>query len=590
MPDTEVDADETWLGPPDDEIDSLFRELRAQYATRNAEYERARLLMAGKHWGAEVGNAPAEDRYSLTANYLKSVGDKDLQTMMGSMFALMVPPPDAAKPGRDVAERIENLLYGNYDLNDSHMQMLNAAWHSIVLRRGIFYVWWDAHQNHVMWKSVVPDNYYPVMDGDETYECIYVSRRLTRKLKRQYPEYSSLIFSDEGMDVVRDPRYPNAEVSPGGFMDPMGEYGGDTGPTGAEPMTGYTTVIDYYDRDGAWVRKMGNAYHRQNLGYPFQDVPFIEIKNGINGDEREPSNSIDNIAELNQYYDQLLSQKADHILKYIDPPIIDEGSGVDPMKLKAALHGSGVIPTRIGAKVHPFTWEGNMPDIEGQLLEVKDTIFDLSGKPRSSYGQTITNQSGVVTNLMLTPTLQSNELRQTVWGFAFERLNAMILALYEEFSPSTPINFSGLRRTRKGSSFKVSPFQVTITGAEIAGWYKSIIKWPSAIRSDDPVYIQTQLSLLMSDPQAISLYDFLENIGVEDVEAWIDRLRAEMEDFRIHPEVLQQTLESLTSMSAMADPLAGGVGAGMGQTPNSDAAMTNAQTATGRTPTGAKNA
>jgi len=581
VPDYEVE-DEAWTGPGDDEIRSLFTELRAQFAVRNAEYEKARLMVLGDHWDGS-GIARPDNRNSLTANYLKTIADKEVQTMMGTMPGIMVPPPSADKPGRDVAERIENLLYGNWSMNDAHMQFLNAAWHSVVLRRGLFYIWWDPELGHALWKSVIPDNFYPVYDGDEVFECIYVSRRLTRKLKRQYPELSDLIMSDEGMDVVKDPRYPVSAVS-GGITDALGEnYSEYT--ENSEPMSGMTTVIDYYDREGAWVRMMGNAVHRQNLDYPFKDVPFIEIRNSVNGDEREPSNSIDHVSELNQYYNVLLSQKADHIAKYIDPPIIDEGSGVDPAVLKSALANNGVIPTRLNSKVRPFAWEGNVPDIEGQLLEIKDTIFDLSGKPRSSYGQTVTNQSGVVTNLMLTPTLQSNELRQTVWGFAFSRLNANVLALYERFSKSTQIKFTGLRRTRKGASFKVSPFKVSITGNEIAGWYESLMKWPSAIRADDPVYVQTALSQVTSDPQVMSVYDYLEAIGVDDVEAWVDRLRAEKEDFRLHPEVLEQALSSISAMSGMASPAAD-VGSGMGTMSQTDENMYAAQESTGRTPTG----
>jgi hypothetical protein len=584
VPDTEVhDELETWTGPHEDEVRTLFTELRAQFTTRNDSYAKSRTLVLGDHW-AGVGLEPPEERYSLTANYLKTIVDKEVQLMMGTLPGIMVPPPSADQPGRSMAERIENLLYGSWARNDAHMQFLNAAWHSVVLRRGLLYLWWDSVENHVAFKSVVPDNFYPVYDGDELYECIYVSRRLTRKLKRQYPDMAADIMSDEGMDVVKDPIWGTSGVSMG-VTDAMGETYGTMYDEPREGMTGYTTVLDYYDREGAWVRIMGNAVYRQNLDYPFRDVPFIEIQNSINGDEREPSNSIDHVAELNQYYNQLLSQKADHIATYIDPPIIDAGSGVDPAKLKASLKGAGVIPVRVGAKVSPFTWEGNMPDIEGQLLEIKDTIFDLSGKPRSSYGQAITNQSGVVTNLTLTPTLQSNELRQTVWGFAFNRLNANVLALYEHFSPSMPIQFSGLRRTRKGASFKVSPFKVSITGAEIAGWYESIMKWPSAIRNDDPVYVQTQLSMVTSDPQTMSVYDFEEAVGVEDVEAWIDRIRAEKEDFRLHPEVLEATLNSLGAMTGMASPDAAGVGAGVGGTAQSDE-MQSAKVATGRTPTG----
>lgn len=528
----------------------LAHELRTQWADRNSDYLKARNAYRGDHWEG-LGLPRPHNRYSLTANYLAPFADKDVQLIMGEVPAIMVPPPTADDEGRRFAERLEGLLYGSWTLNDSARVFLNAAWHASVLRRGILYYWWDPGAGHVRFKSCVPENFYPVYDGDDIHEAIHVQRRLTRSLRAAYPQYSEDIVPDDGGFSYAQQALPVSQVV-GGITDALSLDVDVVGALRAETPSSYTTVLDYYNRDGWWVRIMGRAVHSQNLDYGVSEVPFIDIPNSVSGDEREPRSSIEELVELNQYYNQLLSQKADIIRKYSNPPILDYGSGQDPAKMQQIISGDGgVIPARSGSNIEMLAFPPG-PDIEGQMVEVRDVMFDLSGKPRSSFGQTVTNQSGVVTNLTLTPTLQSNEVRQSIWSGALERLNERILMLYERFSKGQEIHFRGLRTVVRGASRKVSPFEVTITGGEISGWYSNRIKWPSVIRVDDPVYVDTQLKMLQAQPQAMSLFDFMENVGVERVESAIDRIRAEREDPRIHPEVLSETVSSLSGLSGMA--------------------------------------
>jgi hypothetical protein len=544
--------------PSQSEILELFHELRSQWAERNAEYQRMRLAYAGDHWQGQGLELPNEHHYALTANYIGPMVDKDVQLLFGQLPAIMVPPPTADAGGRGLAERIEGILYGNWEFNKAHQQLLNAAFHACVLRRGVLYYWWDAACKQVLWKSVIPENFYPVYDGDELYEAVYVSRRLTRALRAQYPEHADEIRSDDGSNAMSQQVYPSPTVD--GQLEPLSDaaYSPNARPEGKES---YTTVLDYYRRDGWWVRMAGQYLHSQQLDYGVGEVPFIEIQNGVVGDEQEPVGTIDRILELNQYYNILLSQKADIIRKTANPPVLDQGTGQQVAKLQSALAGDGsVIPARVGSDLKYVVWPtGSMPDIEGQLTEVRDIMFDISGKPRSAFGQAVTNQSGVVTNLALTPTLQSNELRETVWGAALERLNRCILALYERFMAKDAIVFRTEKRSIRGAAVQTTPFDVSMAGEEIAGWHKNRMKWPSAIRTDDPVYLDGVLKKLSNPVQAISLYDALEELGYEDVEARIDRIRAEREDPRIHPEILAQTVESLTALGGLQDPAMDGL-------------------------------
>lgn len=496
-----------------DEVVSLYADLRALWANRNGEYDTSRQRYHGQHWDATT-NPSAVNRYSLTLNYLKPFVDKSVQLLVGRMPAIQVMPAGVDEVARRLAEQEEGVLYGTWNKNNAPEVFQKTAWDSFVLRRGILYVWWDP-DGCVRFKNCAPEHFYPEYDGDEIYRAIYVQRRSTAALKAQFPEHASLIEDDEAM---------NYDFVSGASLE-------------RRAQKGQTTVIDLFTRDGDFYRVMGNAFIHFNLDLPFKKVPFIELPCYPVSGETEPLNMIDQLVEMNQYLDQLVSQHADIISKYSNPTIIDKGSGQPPETIRKAMGAPGaVIPVKKDGAIELLNWQGSIPAIRDQMDFVLDALFDLAGKPRSSFGQTVTNQSGVVTNLALTPTLQSNEYHESIWGQKLSELNEWILALWEKNSKGEVINLRGRKYSQEGAT---KYFEVDITGEEIGGWYQNRIKWPSAVRTDDPVYVQNLLQQLTSDPPAMSLYTYLEKAGVEDVEAEIDRIQQQLEDPRLHPDRLE---------------------------------------------------
>jgi hypothetical protein len=129
-----------------------------------------------------------------------------------------------------------------------------------------------------------------------------------------------------------------------------------------------------------------------------------------------------------------------------------------------------VIPINRDGELELLGWTGNIPAIEQQMQFVIDSLFDLGGKPRSSFGQQTSQQSGVQTNLSLSPTVQSNEYHETIWGQRLSCLNEYILMLWEKNMSGEPIQFEGSYRAQGGSS---KYYETDITGSEIGGWYKN---------------------------------------------------------------------------------------------------------------------
>lgn len=545
------------------EILDLAADLRGRYAARNAEYDRARRRYRGEHWDAETNPEPPRGtRYALTVNYLKPVVDKSVQLLVGRMPGLQVMPTGADDISRRHAEALEAVLYGTYDANDAAAVFHRVAFDSFLLRRGLIYVWWDPQRRMVRFKDVVPDNFYPVYDGEEIVEALYISRRNTKVLKRQYPRLADLISEDD-----------QGTAAPA--IDPL-----------RASERGTTTVIEYFNADGTHARCVGDAFLEPfSLGYGFDAIPFVEFPCFPVGGEQEPLNLIDQIVELNQYLDQIVSQKADIIRKYSNPTIVAENTGQDPEAIRRAVSADGaVLPTKQGARVSFLTWDGSTPGIDEQLAFISDALFDLSGKPRSAYGQTVTNQSGVVTNLALTPTLQSNEEHETLWGHRLSRMNEYILRLWEKFSAAERIQFRGLGATGRGEQTRY--YDVDISGADIGGWYKNRIKWPSAIRVDDPVYVQNIISQVTSDPPLLSVYDAAEMLGHEDVEALIDRIARQLEDPRFHPDRLQALTGAMGQLqqAANVDPAAEAALSGLEGGGGTDTAAMNSAMQAGANP------
>lgn len=520
------------------ELLDLAARLKARNGTRNGEYDTARQRYEGVLWD-EVTNPPNPKRYSLSPNYLKPITDKSVQLLVGEMPAIQVLPPGTDEGSRRQAEKCESMLYRSWALNDAGREFKKTAWDSFVLRRGLLYVWWSKQLGEVRFKNIIPDDFYPQWDGDEMYSCVYLARRLTRALKEQYPDHADEIFADEGGEITQT-------------------FNGDAA---RSEWDDYTTCYYYFERDGYFAMLAGNYFSDGYLNYPFKSVPFIEFPCFPVGGNREPLNGFDHIVELNQYLAQLISQKADVISRYSNPVILDYMSGQDAEAIRRAVSAPGaVLPIRKDGDVRFLNWEGTAPDFDTQIEQIMDMIFDLAGKPRSAFGQTVTNQSGVITNLALTPSLQSNEYHQDIWGTSLSTLNEWILQLYERFGGDKDYEFRG--RIPSGINNKSTKYRYNvITKGDIGGWYQNRIKWPAAIRVDDPVYIQNDLAQLTSNPPAISLYTSLENRGHEDVEAEIDRIKEQLEDPRLHPAVMEAGVNAVTALAGsgpVGESLAGG--------------------------------
>ena len=543
------------------EVRALYHELRSLNSQRNAEYQTARDRYMGNHWGDSENPNPEGRRYTITLNYIRPTVQKTVQFLLGQMPGIQVMPPGTDDMARRAAEQMEALLYAAWDKNDAEKVFRRIAHNMALLRRGVLYYWWDPKAKCVHFRSVAPDNFYPVYDGEEIVECVIVSRRLTRALQASYPKLAKKIVSDNRGDDVFDEGNWTRVVN--GAVDALA-----TSPDAdskSPSLVGRTTVLDWYDKYGNWVRVFGGddtAVHSQKLGYGLPGPPVIEFPNALPGDEREPHSEIDDITELNLYLDQLISQQANIIKRYSNPTVLDKQSGQGAQQIRQAIQAEGgVLPIRRDGDIVLLNWQGTPPDISSQYARVLNAIYDLSGKPASAYGQLLSNQSGVATNMALSPATSSNEEKQALFGWGLIKLNEAILQLYEKFMKGEAIEIRGTY-SKKQNDAAWQYFDINMRGADIGGWRKNRIKWPSALRTDDPIFVQNELAKASGDaanPPKQSLYTTLENLGIEDVEAEIDRIKAQLEDPRLHPQVLQSTIQAATAMqgSMLPQPMSG---------------------------------
>lgn len=548
MTDTKEEA-----GTPDflsnEEIKQLYAELTSAFAGRNSEYATAREFYAGEHWGQDglPKPPPTSSRHTITMNYIRPTVRKTVQLLIGQMPAIQVLPPGTDEAARRLAEGMEAVIYNTWDVNEAAKVFRRVAHNMTLLRRGIISYWWDAKDKKVRFRSIAPDNFYPLYDGEEVIEAVVVSVRATRALRRQYPHLASKIVPDQdGDDVFDESQWSRMYM--GTNNGPLDESSTSASQTNSQLMlSGRTTVYDWYDNQGNWVRLMGDARHEQKLGYNL-GVPFIEFPHDLSRDEGEPDSEIDDIRGLNLYMDKLVSESADIIEKYADPTIIAKHAGVAPTVIRSTVREKGgVLPINREGEVSFLTWDGAPPDLDNQFARVQQGIYDLSGKPPAAYGQMETNQSGVATNMALSPTTSSTEELLSIFGTGLQKLNAAILCLNEKFMKGEEIDVRGMRPSAKNQRRMVT-YQATIRGADIGGWYQNRIKWPSVMRTDDPVYVQNELAKMQSDPPAQSVYTTLENLGIEDVEMELDRIKEQLADPRFHPDVMTAAMGAVGQM------------------------------------------
>lgn len=538
--------------PTASEVRELFEELRGEWSQRNSDYNWARQMYDGEHWD-QSRNPPATGRYSLVANYIRPTVDGAIRDLFGRMPGIQVVPEGTDEPLRRKAEALEAVLYKSWMDNLAPVVFRRVAQNAALLRRGILYTWWDPKRTIVRFKSCAPENFYPVYDGADIVEAIYVTRVNTRLLKRRHPTVASMIHSDAGSDWVGT----GVSDTSGGVTDALADDGaGRTMGTG-----GQTTVYDWFDNEGGWVRVMGEARIAQHLS--IGEFPFVVIEDAVSGNEDEPRAAIEDIFELNQYLDQVISQQADIIRKYSNPTIIDAGSGQAPEVVKKTVQGEGgVLPIRKDGMVSYLNWQGTPPDITAQFERVRATLMDLGGRNEAAYGRTVTNQSGVMTNMALSPTVAAAQERMELFGLGLAKLNELILLTYEKNLRGGVIRASALRPRGAAMSGYV-PVAGEIRGSDIAGWYHNRIKWPAVLRTDDPVYVQTEISKMTANPPVQSVYTTMENLGIEDVESERDRLQEQLQDPTWHPDRLSSAIEAAGALSQTAlDPAFEGLAPG----------------------------
>lgn len=526
------------------ELMDFFIKVQADNSQRNGEYNQSRAYVDGDMYDSQ--HPKPVGRSAVVANYLLPFTMKHVQLLVGRLPSIQVLPAGSEEVHRRHAEALEGILYASWRLSEAEDLLQKVAWDSYVLRRGLVYYWWDAKTSEFKFKYVTPDDFYPEWDGGNMYRAMYAYRRHVDSLRREYPDKKHLIAADAmgtpGPSYIHGQDQPRME------------------------QTHYVTVYDYFDKWGRYARVANEQMLVQgNLGHPEPEVPFIEFPYLPANGDREPQNGIDPLVALNQHLNTLISQKSDIIRKYSNPTVLNRQSGNSAEEVRRATSADGsVLNIHKDGDVEYLNWNGSVPAIDEQIQLILDTMFDISGKPRSSFGQTVTNQSGVMTNLSLTPTLQSNEYHETLWGQRLSHLNARCLAFTEKFGKGEERTYRG--RVPVGRDLKnTRMIETAIDPKEIGGWFENIIKWPSTMRVDDPVHITSVIQRLTSDPPAISLYSALEELGVEDVEEEIDRILEQREDPRLSADVVAK---GASTAMGIGDPALAGSIAGAPPPPN----------------------
>ena len=343
---------------------------------------------------------------------------------MGRQPGIQVMPVGVDYAAREHAEKLEGVLYATWDYSNAHELFQRIAWDGFVLRRGVLWYGWVPKDKMVKYHYVSPDDFYPEYDGDDIYHCVLVHRRHIEALKRDYPEFADKLEPDNSGETALI-------------------YGQD------QPrmnQTNYITVYDYYDSDCNWVRIAGDyILNKANLGYKTKEVPFIEFPYNPSNGNREPRNGIDQLVELVQYLSQLISQKADIIRTYANPTVLDVMSGQAPEEIRRAVAAEGSVLASRPGRQYPLPQLGRLrprASMSKSRSSWTSSSTSLASRVPRSAKRSRTSPVWSPTS-RLTPTLQSNEAQETIWGKRLSLLNRRTLELVEKFGSGQKLVYRG---------------------------------------------------------------------------------------------------------------------------------------------------
>lgn len=504
-------------------------------------------------------------RHALRVPLAHQAAVKIVGRFMQELPQSRVLPRQESEAERWRAEAVEKMLASVYGWSNALVEFQSGAWHCNVLGASVFRLGWDMEKQQPWFRSVRPENVlvkFATGDGREYDYVCYAAERTADSVKRKY-----------GVSSLEPDRIEDG--------------------SGRE----FVTVIDYWDKEqhvltagGKILNDVMDAGKGTENQYGF--IPYIIFRNVGPTEYVWGFSDLEFYEGLAEYYNSLISQHADTIKMYSNPPVFAKQTGHSASDILSIFRDGGVISTnKEKGDLRVVQASGAPPEYQAQDSRIRALLDQLTFAP--PVGGDRTSASALMEMGVGTESLLS--LKRASWEASQKLLNQRLLQIIEKLAVGK-VSFKGvldvgmqsrsfimqlddgdypseeeILEAADGMGFSFDQDSETILASArammqdmnykrlIDGDYTTRIVWNNRTAKQDP---QFQLMLLNRFAQgALSLRTFLEDTGTEDTEQEIKRIKLENEEMPwLRPQVaalMQKQQQGMQGTPAQQLPQAG---------------------------------
>lgn len=530
-----------------------FARLKTENIARNTNYFLLRQARQGNfRWPRDWPNHIPK----VKQNLCKPIVERFSTYLMGKSFTFNVDRPNTLEM-RDSAERTEKILHRVFDLSHADTQWVDAAAGGSLTGRTVFkaYVSGEGNRRHACFRNVQPDYFYGIPAND-------AASGEWAKVFFSYP-----VDRSEAIRLFGDKPYKTEhELANNNRYDPLPEETQTAGYVSSGrnriPVLEVWTRSAYYlEVGGCEIFNGENPYKWSDSGEGF--IPYVTIENIRNQGVSYGESDIDQVREINEQLNYLLSRKQYVVGRWLQPTLVWEGAPQNYLEiLTSTIGGGGAIPTRLGSRLYFLAYDHANPAVAEMEATLRTSILETAGLNEASFQGSVHGYGNSTASIgaQFQPTTAVIVEKQTAWGVGLQKLCSMLLQLTEDIGDSEMLGLTVVNASIKKENASDGEV-VQLSGQDIAGLRKVNITWPGILAKDDLPTANLEMQKMQAGVQ--SIYTTLEKLGEEFPDDEIARIRMENEDPSLKgQQVAEQLRAQGSNAQAMAQAAALGGGAG----------------------------
>lgn len=515
-------------------VHNEFNRLKQQSAQRNTNYYLLRQAVKGnfrwpRTWPTHI--------QKLKHNFCKAITERFAALLMSKGFDFTVDRPNTVE-FRESAERAEKILRKLFDLSGAPLQFEMGAKSGSQVGRTIYKVYRKGPKGaeHACFSYCQPDYFYGVPAGTNQlgeYATVYYSYPIDIETARQ-------VYGDK-------PFKTEAELSRSNFYDLIPEQ--QASPTAVGLLHQRRVPVfeawtnDYYllEVGGVTIFNGKNPYKWSDTGEGF--IPYIVIENIRNSGDGIGEADIEQVRELNEVYNQLVSRKNHIVGRWLTPTLVWEGAPSNYVQqLQSVIGGGGGLSTRIGSRLYFLEHASPNPQVAELQQELRQAILESAGMNEIALQGTVQGSinTGPALESQYQPVLATIDNKRKEWEGQLRLLCRMMLQVQEDIGASKALGQAVVNASMDSQDSDGE--LVALSGKDIQGLRDVTISWPGVLPKDDLGASRFELEKLQTGVQ--SIFTTMSNLGMDYPDDELARMRDENADPQLKGQAVADQMKA----------------------------------------------